>query len=436
MTLFPLESFKERICLIDGDNNRFLTYSDVKSLSEKSSGFLRKEKSLIFLFCRNLVDDVIAYIGAINAGHVVCLLDAEMSQVFKDELISLYKPCYVIDNGVCRETFNETLTLHPDLQLLLTTSGTTGNPKLIRLSKKNILSNATSIVEYLNITANERAIASLPFHYSYGLSVLHSHLLAGACLVLTKSSVVQENFWEIFKKYDCTSIAGVPYLYKLLDRIGFEKMDLPHLKTMTVAGGALEKSLILKYDEIMKKKGGQFFTMYGQTEATARIAYLPPIKLPTKAGAIGIAIPKGFLSLLDGELVYEGPNVMLGYATKPSDLAKGDELHGKLFTGDLGYFDEDHIFYLTGRLKRISKVYGLRINLDDIEKELNQFGTIAVTSKDNMIDLFFEPSASGIEEKCVQYLCSLYKLHPNTFSTHLIESLPRTSSGKIDYGKL
>ncbi len=456
MTLFPLELFNAHICLVDGDKNRQLTYGDVKTESEKIASLLRKEKSLIFLFCQNLMEDVIAYIGAMNAGHVVCLLDSEMPDAFRFKLIEIYKPLYLIENGEPKqksqqgylsifsdlisieqlEKFEETPKLHDKLKLLLTTSGTTGNPKLIRLSNDNLISNAKSIIEYLKITSNERAIASLPFHYSYGLSVLHTHLLAGASIVLTKSSVVQDNFWEHVRKFKCTSFAGVPYLYKLMDRVGFDKMDLPDLKNMTQAGGALDKPLILKFHEIMKKKGGHFFTMYGQTEATARISYLPPSMLPKKAGSIGIAIPQGVLSLVQGELVYEGPNVMLGYAREPSDLAKGDELKGKLFTGDLGYFDEDHIFYLSGRLKRISKVYGLRINLDDIEKELNQFGAVAVTSVDNQIDIFIEQNELDISEKCVEHLSVLYKLNRGAFKTHVLTSLPRTSSGKVDYAKL
>lgn len=362
MDLFPLEHFGNQPALIDGDSGTALSYLDLKRESEKIYALLPTKKSLVFLFCQNRLEELVAYVGLIQAGAAVCLLEAGMPSSFKEPLIERYEPDFIIESSpfapknyaaiespyptltfLKREA--ETAALHPDLQLLLTTSGTTGNPKLIRLSRQNLVSNARSIIDYLAITSNERAIASLPIHYSYGLSVLHSHLLAGASVVLTQSSPAQGPFWEILNQTGCTSLAGVPFTYHLMDKIGFERLPLPTLKTLTQAGGALEPELIIKFHNVMQKRGGLFYVMYGQTEATARIAYLPPALLPEKAGAIGRAIPGGKLRLVEEELVYEGPNVMMGYAENRDDLMKGDELNGVLYTGDLGRVDADGLFF-------------------------------------------------------------------------------------------
>lgn len=463
--MFPLEEFGCRTALIDGDKREKLTYRQCAQLQKKFFDTFAA-RSLIFLFCQNRPEELVAYLSAVNQGHVVCLLDARLDESLKNDLISLYRPNYIVETGTAeRSGYHllpppmEALTiagidrpedapkLHEDLTLLLSTSGTTGSPKMIRLSKKNLISNAQSIINYLKINPDEIAIASLPMHYSYGLSVIHTHLLSGAAIVLTQSSVLQSDFWKIMQQEACTSFAGVPYTYAMLDRIGFDKIKLPALKTMTQAGGHLEKVLVEKFHALMMARKGTFFVMYGQTEATARIAYLPSKWLPAKAGAIGIPIPNGTLKVYEdtreivspgelGELVYEGPNVMLGYAEKPEDLALGDLLGGVLRTGDLGCFDEDHLFYVKGRMKRISKIYGYRINLDEIEALLRPFGQVAVISDDTKIVVYFEGKAKDSFENCVQMLSDKLKLHYSTFECRSIEHLPLTASGKIDYNSL
>lgn len=448
--MFPLEEFSQHVALIDGDLNVSVTYRELAEKIEHWNGYFGDNRGLIFLFCQNTIEAVALYIAAVERGQPICLLDGNCPSEQKQRLIELYKPTYVVDLPSSTtelkivQNSSSSLPIHPKLQLLLSTSGTTGSPKLVRLSTENILNNATSIVEYLAITPEERAIASLPFHYSYGLSVLNSHLLAGASLVLTQKSVIQADFWKVFDNYRCTSFAGVPYTYHMLHRIGFERFALPTLKTCTQAGGRLEKSLILKFHEVMSRRGARFITMYGQTEATARISYLPSQMLPEKAGAIGIPIPGGRLYSrneddqpcpvgVHGELVYEGPNVMMGYALSPEDFARGDECHGVLRTGDLGYHDEEGVFFITGRKKRISKVYGYRINLDEVEQHLRDYAPVAAVSNDNKITLFFEVGKPETFAACINSLVQQYKLHHTTFECQLIDRLPLTPNGKIDY---
>lgn len=305
--LFPLADHSYRCAFVDGDTGRTLSYAALSSLQKRLSQQWT-QRSLIILFCQNTLDEAAAYVAALNLGHVVCLLDARLSPALKQHLVSLYQPLYIMQSSEqdwphyqpiagpletlrLWQSIRPQPLLRPELTLLLSTSGTTGSPKMIRLSSHNLRSNALSIIDYLGIDAGEKAIASLPLHYSYGLSVLHTHLFAGATVVLTQQSVAQAGFWQVMQQQGCTSFAGVPYTYQLLDRLGFDRMELPQLKTMTQAGGHLDEGLTVKFWRLMQAKGGRFFTMYGQTEATARIAYLPPDLLPEKVGAIGRPIP-------------------------------------------------------------------------------------------------------------------------------------------------
>lgn len=471
MPCFDLAEYNNLPALIDGDSGRTLSYQELDAKTRQFASQFPETKSLIFLFIQSNLDSLTAYLALLNQGHAIALFDGSLDPDLKRHLITLYHPHYIIvpsaeENNLappnnyqqktsplesltiwqCKD-INSCPKIHPDLSLLLSTSGTTGSPKLIRLSKRNIVSNAEAICTYLIINKDERAIVTLPFHYSYGLSVLHSHLLAGASVVLTSQSIIQESFWKVFNEYHCTSLAGVPYTYQLLDRLDLDKIHVPSLHTLTQAGGRLSPTLITKFHHQMQKRHGRFFTMYGQTEATARITYLPFYYLPAKTGAIGIAIPNGKLQLFDGddevlenhregELVYSGPNVMLGYAARAEDLEKGDEQHGVLRTGDLGYRDQDGIYFLTGRLKRISKVYGQRINLEEIEMAASKFGRFVATSDDTTIRLFYETADVVDIESCITFLSNTYHLSPSTFQSIPLARFPLTASDKIDYKKL
>jgi long-chain acyl-CoA synthetase len=417
-----------------------------------------RPRGLVFVECAIDVGSIVAYLGAQLAGHVVLLLDRGTAAALVEHLRALYRPDFVVSAGpdelgleleVERCEAERARPLHPSLALLLSTSGTTGSPKLVRLSRDNLLANARSIASYLQLDHHERAISSLPFHYSYGLSVLHSHLYVGASMVVSAASVMRPELWQAMREHDCTSFAGVPYAYQIMRRVGFEKQELPRLRTLTQAGGKLPDNLTAYYRALMAARGGRFVTMYGATEATARMSYLPPERAADKPGSIGIAIPDGALRVVDpvtgvaleqpfttGELVYSGPNVMLGYASSADELALGDTQHGELRTGDLGHRDEDGFFYVTGRLKRFAKVYGLRINLDEVEARLRQHGAAAVVSDDERLTLFCEFGEAREHEALRAELAEIYKLNVNTFRFVRVEALPLLASGKVDYESL
>lgn len=338
--------------------------------------------------------------------------------------------------------------LHPNLALLMTTSGSTGSPKLVRQSHVNVFTNAAAIVDYLEIGEFDRAITTLPMSYTYGLSIINSHLLAGAELLLTDMSVMQREFWDFFNKEKASSLAGVPYTYEMLKKLKFTKMMLPSLKYMTQAGGRLRPELVKEFAEFAENTRKRFYVMYGQTEATARISYVPYVHAVKKAGSIGVAIPGGaiFLEGEDGqpitephkagELVYKGRNVTYGYAECPEDLAKDDENDSVLHTGDLAEMDEDGYFYIVGRKKRFLKIYGNRVSLDECEDLIEKEFQIecACTGEDDEM-LVYVTGKNG-PDAISEFLTGKTGLNPKAFTVKEVDAIPRNESGKKAYGEL
>lgn len=444
-------------------------------------------RNLAFCLCKNTMAAVIGYLGILDQGSVPLLLDEQMEEEQIKKLYDIYAPGILWlpeekadrwqrvlpgriryrDRGyvLLEPDTAPQVELHEDLALLLTTSGSTGSPKLVRLSRENICSNAASILEYLEITEKERAITTLPMHYTYGLSVLHSHLLAGAGIILTEQSVVQEDFWRLLADRKATSLSGVPYTYQLLNRLRlFEEQEDPagaaglygnayrSLRTLTQAGGKLPEELQKKAALWSKKRQIRFFIMYGQTEATARMGYLPAESCLDKTGSLGIAIPGGRFWLADelhqeihkpgvaGELYYQGPNVSLGYARRREDLARGDERGGILATGDLAQFDEDGYFYIVGRKSRFVKLYGRRIGLDSCEKILadawgqEEAAEFVCVGSDSKIQVACTQQQAA--EWAVPWLMEHLDLPRKAVEGLWLPQIPRNHQGKTDYHRI
>ena len=411
-------------------------------------------RQLGLLFTSNTLGSLVAYLACLQVRHVPLLLPAGMAPELATKLQTHYQPDWVMGEHLQAERLagaglpilakltqqTSNLALAPDLALLLSTSGSTGSPKLVRLSYDNLQANAASIAQYLNITSDERALTVLPPHYSYGLSVINSHLQAGASLVLSEFSVLSPAFAETIRSQAVTSLAGVPYIYQMLWRTGFNKQDFPSLRTLTQAGGRLDDKLTSAFAKLAYERGWRFFVMYGQTEATARISYVPPERLTEKIGSIGIAIPGGQLHIdpVNAELLYTGPNVMLGYANCRADLALGDEQHGLLRTGDVARQDEDGYFYITGRLKRFVKLAGNRIGLDEVEQQLqSKLGLpVMASGRDERLVIWLEATDEALVEGAKQWLGGQFGIHHSFCRFRLVESLPYLSNGKKDYPAL
>lgn len=435
----------ERIAVITKE--RIYTYKQLADVSSKEM-FKSKQKEIILLLCKNTIEILSVYVAALNHGHTLMLLTNEINRNLLKNIVEQYKPKWIVgetefvgykqEGSILTRVEYYDYRVHPNLAVLLSTSGTTGSQKFVRLSYDNIRANAESIIEYLGIDENERAIMNLPMSYSYGMSIVNSHLLAGATVILTEESVMENNFWELVREQKATSLAGVPFTYQMLQRIGFIKMELPNLKTLTQAGGRLNEKLVKLFGEYAKQNDKRFFVMYGQTEASPRISYIPHDHVLEKAGSIGIAIPRGELSIdaETSELIYKGANVMMGYAECLSDLEKGDVMGGVLHTGDTATLDEDGYFTITGRMKRFIKLFGLRINLDEVEKKLEAeiHTPIASTGKDDKLVVALE-SEANVELVKIS-IERLYKLHRTAYVVKVLDQIPRFESGKIDYIKL
>ncbi|NNH69406.1 AMP-binding protein [Nocardia uniformis] len=429
-----LHGFGDRIALVH--DGRELRYAE---LAERVSAYahdLGSGRRLVALAARNDFGSLIAYLGALEAGCAVLLTGSVTA-----ELIDVYDPDLVIeatqDGSTPRPHPRRTgsaHTLHPELALLLSTSGSTGSPKLVRLSYRNVLANAESIAEYLAIAETDRAATTLPFYYCYGLSVLHSYLLRGASLLMTSRSVLEPEFWDDFGAQRATSFAAVPYTFDLLERIGFDRMALPHLRYITQAGGRLAPERVRHYAQLGERTGWALYVMYGQTEATARMAYLPPRLAAEHPDCIGIPIPGGTFTLepVEGgdELVYHGPNVMMGYAETPAELALEPQLT-RLRTGDLACRTPDGLYRVIGRRSRFAKIFGLRIDLQRIESGLAAAGYPACCTDDG--ETLVAAIECGDTAAAARLAARLSGLPVGAVRVAAVESIPRLPNGKPDY---
>ena len=417
------EAYEDRIICID-DEGRSYTYRQIWDWGDELTADCR---GVVVLECSNDAESLARYLALLRRGCPVILIGKSLDEDAKASL---------------RDTYEGEYAVNSELGLLLSTSGSTGDRKLVRLSYDNIQANCDSIVEYLGITADERPITTLPMEYTYGLSVIHSHVAAGATIILTNRTLFQREFWDMVEQYKVTSMAGVPYTYDMLERLRLREMDLPHLKTLTQAGGHLNEEVQKKYAKWAVETDRQFFVMYGQTEATARMSYIPPEKCAEKIGSIGIPVPGGSMAIAeDGELIYFGANVSLGYATKREDLSLGDENGGCLKTGDMARMDEEGYFYIIGRKKRFVKIQGRRISLDKIQEDLQEAfaceDIVCTGNDDDGITVYTSSrEVADRESETLNLFMEKWQVRARFVRVYYLEEIPRNTSGKVLYSKL
>ena len=455
---------------------RCVSYSELA----QEAGELAKAaggRGLALMLCRNSPGMIACYAGLISSGAVPIMLGEHAPQDAVAGMAKRYRPQLIacpsatpggdaaksspglpfegaekiLDlDGVAlyRTGLADPPALHPDLALLLSTSGSTGSPKLVRISESNLEANARSIIKALGITQGDRAITALPMNYSYGLSVINTRLMAGAGLAVTDCSLMQKPFWDLFEHGGVTSFSGVPYSYAMLHRLGFERSEHQGLLMMDQAGGRLGEALQQEFSSYCGAHGIKFFVMYGQTEATARMACLPHELASSRIGCAGRAIEGGRFSIRgdggailgpmqEGALFYEGPNVAMGYAMDASDLARGDDWRGVLDTGDRAVLDDEGFLYLRGRSSRFVKLFGNRVGLDECAAMIERRfpGTeVACTGRDDLLLAYVAGDADPKEARA--YLAAQTHIHQSAFKVERIASLPRSPSGKILYSRL
>ncbi len=426
--------------LIAGD--RVVGVDELADLVTARRHQLGRRPRLVLLQGGNDLELVVTYLAARQGHHPVLLSAPDTS----DGLIDRYRPDVVAStssSGIELErrrggTADEEL-LHPDLALLLSTSGSTGAPKLVRLSHANLEANASAIAEFQGLDAGDRGITSLPLHYCYGLSVLNAHMAVGASVVLTDNSVVDACFWDAMARHEVSNLAGVPHTFDLIEQIGFDHLALPSLRLITQAGGRMRPEMVRHLAGLGPQLGWDFVVMYGQTEATARMAYLPPDLAATHPDRVGLPVPGGSFEIRPvgdgsappgvGAVIYRGPNVMMGYAEQASDLARGTELD-ELMTGDLGRIDEHGLLEIVGRSSRFAKLFGLRIDLARIEQQLAVRGVAAMcASDDTRLVVAVEPTTDDVRG----WVAEIASLPTRAVDVIVFEQLPRLLNGKPDY---
>ncbi len=428
-------------------------YEDTKKIFKK----IDKKKYLILIEASNSEEFFTIYSGCIINKKSILLVNKNITQKSLDLIVNLYKPKYLFlntkkykfnykkiykikDHELLETNFKIKYQINKNLALLLSTSGSLSSPKYVRISYKNLNDNTNKIINYLKIVSSDRSITTLNPSYSFGLSIINSHFIAGASLILNEDSILKRDFWDLFRKYKPNSFNGVPYMFELLQKLNFDKLPLKKLKYMTSAGGKLNEDLQLKLINYLKNKKTLFYIMYGQTEASPRMSYLEPKFFEKKIGSIGKPLPGGRFILKDtfkniqnkiiGEIVYKGKNVSLGYASSFKDLKKGDKNFNILKTGDLASKDKEGFYYIEGRKGREVKLYGNRFNLDEIEKKLYINGIkCACLLKEKQILIFLEEENKKISE----ILKRLFSFNISIFLIKKIKKIPVTSNKKTNY---
>lgn len=450
----------ESVALID-DKGRQLTYGELTGTMDEV-GAQVEPRSLVFQLSKNTVGSVAGYLGFIEHDAVPVTLNAKIDQELLGSLLNIYTPAYIwapveeanrfdyeqvyeIYGYVLLKTKNERYPLNEELQLCMTTSGSTGSPKLVRYKKGNLEANAKNVALAFGWTEAERPVCDLGMQYTMGLNVINTHLYVGATVLLTTYNLMSGNFWEYIREKKATNFTGVPFSYDIFHRLHFERMELPDLRTLSQGGGKLTDAMFRWLAEYADKSGKRFIASFGTTETSARMACLPAELALSKTGSIGRPIPEGELFLIDekgavltepvaeGEMCYKGPNVTMGYAVCKEDLMKGDEFQGVYHTGDLARRDEDGCYYVTGRLSRFLKLLSYRVSLDQSERLIQQeFGIeCACSGTDQRMNVYITDARRKAD--VLDFISTKTGLFKDLFKIFVVPEILRNDSGKVQY---
>ena len=442
--------------------NNYISFGELDKQSDKLAKKLNK-KNLAFLICENEIESILFYLSSLKNKCALVLLEKNITEFNLNSLIQQYEPKYIFKNKKnkikCKnftkkeiflnylifENKNKlNINIHKNLKILISTSGTTGNPKYVKLSEQNLGSNIKSIITYLKLDRYDSTITTLPMNYVYGLSIINTHLFVGGKIILNDFSVIDKRFWELIANHKITNINGVSYLYEIMDKIKFLDKDLSYVKFFTHAGGKISRQLQKKLIDFCIKNKKKIFFMYGAAEATARMGYVPWEYAKKKIGSIGIAIKGGRLWLENkkkqkiikknkiGELFYSGKNVFSGYANNFRDLSTINNLD-ILRTGDFAKKDKDGFYFLSGRSDKFVKIQGNRLNLEDIERYTSNFGVKSVCklNKQNKISIFIEKDID--ERMLLNEIRNRVTVHPSNFIIKKIKKFPLNKNFKISY---
>ena len=401
------------------DEGREVSYRELAALSADAVKGLKPQTVKVVVNGQDLAT-VATFVGCVNSGVVPLMVPATMDPALLARLRSMY----------------EGKPTSPDLALLLTTSGSTGSPKLVRISRANLRADNEMSERLFSLDAATRMTMILPICYAWGLSVACAVLKAGGALVMTRRTVMDAELADVMLAAGATHLAGVPYMYEVLDRFRFFERKFPALRGLLVSGGALAPALRRKFAEEAKARGISFSEGYGQTETTGVMSTIRTDLLPERIGSIGRAGEGGRFRIDDGELVYEGPIVAMGYAVCAEDLLRGDEWKGVRRTGDLASIDAEGYVTLSGRASRFLKIFGNRVSLDEVEnlvKDGFPGAGCAATGADGDLRVFV---ASAAPEEVERFLVAKLHFNATVMKVRAVDAIPLNANGKTDYPKL
>ena len=449
------EKFKKNIALFSNIHEP-KTYGDILNDVKNFKKYFIK-KNIVLIFCDNSYEFIVTYVAAIKFNQVLILLDSQLNKKDYEKILNKYKPNFIF----CKKSFdinnytkvlklNEysflkrkilfNFPINKEISCLISTSGTTGEKKFVKIGKSNLLSNTLGITKMLGIKKKDITITTMPPNYSYALSIINTHLMNGAKIILNRYSLIDRNFWDLFNKYKPCNLNGVPYIFEILNKIGFEKLK-KNLRYITQAGGKLEKKLRDKIIEFCKDENIKFYIMYGQAEASPRISIMPWNLLQKFPDSVGLPLPGGKIKIkkkskadTDGEIVYKGKNVFLGYSNSYRDLKNKDKIKGILNTGDIGFLDKNNLIHLTGRKKRILKIFGIRISLDLLEQELQKHNYQCICNgNDKKLQIHILANTKVNLPELNKLIIEITGINKNFIETIKVKKFQRNAFGKIKY---
>lgn len=452
--------FSDRIALRD-DCGKQMSYLELYRESEILTCCM-KARSLVFVLCDHKLETLAFLYETITQNRVPLLLGRDINREFLDKLIQLYQPSYIYcskEHDLVKEYLvvlekefhallkvnEETISVHPDVAVLISTSGTTGSPKFVKLSYANLFFAAKGAGEHFHIQSGMKGITLLPIQSVYGFSVFLWHWHCGATMLLTEHSVISRQFRELFESEAIEHFAGVSFTYQMLERVQFWNKRICKNLHWAMSGGSQMSEI--QQEKMISVLGDKFWIAYGQTESTSAFAGTNFSSNAIKWKTVGKPFENATLCISEytGELIVEGPCVCMGYALCAADLVKEDVNQGVLYTGDVAHIDEDGDIFLKGRLKRFVKILSKRISLDEVEVFLNNRypnDTFACCGVDDRIEVYYTVqgkemfSKEMFSKEIKGLLEQMMKIPAKFVHCYPISEVPRNKTGKIQYSEL
>lgn len=423
------------------DSEQGMTYAYIYEKARAMSQYKNK-RQLTCVVCSGSFESVVFILQLFMLKQPMILLPGDMQNGYLDEIRERFHPGYLWKDNqlteIAMETGKEDNHIHPDLAVLLSTSGSMGTPKLVKISYDNILAAAAAGIKAFHITSMQKGILILPVDHVLGLMFCFYHWLCGAAIVVTPLPFMSKEFERVYDRENINNIAGIPFVYRVFKKTGFweNAKRRSALNSAITAGAKLEESLRQSMVLQLDKK---FKVAYGQTETTGAITSASFQDIENKDGVIGKAMEGASLYVHKGELIVQSECVCLGYAYGVANLSVGDENHGVIATGDLAEMDDEQMIFLRGRKKRFIKILGHRYQLDELELLLSEKipdYEFACSGLDDDLRVFVECGSGEKPAQIIDVLHDIVHIPLNMIHIQSVEKIPRSSTGKILYAKL